>query len=241
MTKCEIKYAPATIDEVVFNNAYYEQDLKLIFQGFKCKHLFLSGTNGNGKTTLANLIANYLTQHCPYLLMHESIEQVMAQKDIRDFFSRTHFASFGMGARRGDRVVIVFNELDKYEGSLDRLWTAMDRLTDELLVIITTNNPMKFENAIRSRCDKFSLSRITPEQFLPRAQSILKKESVELPDRDVLHYLTVMTIKTSDVRDYLSVLDKLIFMTQHNMPLLPVPAQTTVANPLVKTTLSVVK
>jgi replication-associated recombination protein RarA len=236
-----MKYAPASIDEVVFNNPYYEQDLKMIFQGFKCKHLFLSGTNGNGKTTLANLIANHLTKHCPYLLMHESIETVMAQKDIRDFFSRTLYAALGMEARRGDRVVIVFNELDKYEGSLDRLWTAMDRLTDELLVIITTNNPMKFENAIRSRCDKYSLSRITPEQFLPRAQNILKQEGVTLPDRDVLHYLTVMTIKTSDVRDYLSVLDKLIFMVQNNMPLLAVPTQTTVGKSLAKGTLSRVK
>lgn len=240
MTTCEIKYAPKHINDVVFNNAFYEQQLKLIFQGYKTRHLFLSGQNGNGKTTLANLIAEHLTAHCPYLLLNDSIDTVMAQKDIYTFFMSVRIGADMFGAVGGDRAVIVFNELDKYTGSLDRLWTVMDRMKNDLLVIITTNYPMQFENAIRSRCEKFNFTRITPADFLARAQYILKQEKINLLDADVLHYLTSMTVKTSDVRDYLSVLDQLIFMNQRGISLPVVPA-VPAPQPLTPPVLTVVK
>lgn len=237
MTNCEIKYAPKNINEVVFNNAVYERQLKMIFAGYKPRHLFLSGTNGNGKSTLAELISEELTKQCPALLMNDSIDKLMAQKDLYDYFMLVQQTALLMGASNDDRVVIVLNELDKFTGSLDRLWTAMDRMKSELLVIITTNYPMKFENAIRSRCSKFHFTRITPAEFLNRAQYILTQEQLFLPDADVLHYLSTMTVKTSDVRDYMSVLDELIFMSQNNMPLPVVPAP----QPLTTPVLTVVK
>jgi len=224
MTKCEVKYAPKHINDVVFNNAYTEQQLKMIFQGFKTDNLFLSGINGTGKTLISSLIVEHLTSHCPTLLISDPIEKVMVQQDIYAYFLNAHHLACLAGAANDDRVVIVFHELDKYTGSLDKLWTAMDRLKDHLLVIITTNDPMKFQNAVRSRCDKFNFTRITPSDFLSRAQYILTQEHVNLPDADVLHYLKSMTVTTSDVRDYCRVLDKLIFMSQNNLPLPAVPA-----------------
>lgn len=232
MTTCEVKYEPKHINDVVFNNAYYAQQMKLIFQGFRTRHLFLSGTNGNGKTTLANLIANELTAHCPYLLLNDPIETVMSQADLFTYFMLVRNAASMFGARSNDRIVIVLNELDKYTGSLDKLWTVMDRMKNDLLVIITTNNPMKFENAIRSRCEKFNFTRIKPDEFLGRAQYILQQENLILPDADVLHYLKTMTVTTSDVRDYMSVLDQLIFMRQNNLPFPPVPAPQILSAPV---------
>ena len=223
MTKCEIKYAPQSINDVVFNNAENERRLKMIFQGYKTRHLFFSGTNGVGKTLITDLVVNHLTSHCPTLLLNDPIEKVMAQDDLYIYFlNALHLAKLA-GAKGDDRLVIVFNELDKYTGSLDKLWTVMDRMKDELLVIITTNYPMKFENAIRSRCAKFNFTRITPSDFLARAQFILKLENVQLPNSHVLHYLTTMSVVTSDVRDYLDVLDELIFSSQNNLPLPAVP------------------
>lgn len=223
MTKCEIKYAPQSINDVVFNNAENERRLKMIFQGFKTRHLFFSGTNGVGKTLITDLVVNYLTSHCPSLLIDESIEKVMAQDDLYIYFlNALHFAKLAE-ANGDDRLVIVFHELDKYEKSLDKLWTVMDRMKDELLVIITTNYPMKLENAVRSRCAKFNFKRITPTDFLTRAQYILNQENVHLPDSHVLHYITTMSVTTSDVRDYLDVLDDLIYSSQKNLPLPATP------------------
>lgn len=237
MTNCEIKYEPKHINDVVFNNPENERRLKMIFQGFKTRHLFLSGTNGVGKTLITDLVVEYMTSHCPSLLIKDPIEIVMSHNDLYIYFlNAIHFAKLA-GANEGDRIVIVFHELDTYEKSLDKLWTVMDRMKDELLVIITTNKPMKFENAIRSRCAKYNFTRITPSDFLNRAQLILSEEKIILPDHVVLHYLTAMTVKTSDMRDYYEVLDELIFMSQNNMPLPAVPAPP----PLTPPVLSVVK
>jgi replication-associated recombination protein RarA len=185
--------------------------------------LFFSGTNGVGKTLITDLIVNHLTIHCPSLLVVDSIEKVMTQDDLYIYFLNALQLAKLAGAKNGDRLVIVFHELDKYEKSLDKLWTVMDRMKDELLVIITTNYPMKFENAVRSRCAKFNFTRITPAEFLARAQFILKQENIHLPDSHVLHYMKTMSITTSDVRDYLDVLDDLIYSSQNNLPLPAVP------------------
>lgn len=235
MTSTAIKYEPKTINDVVFNNSENERRIKLIFSGYKNRHLFLSGANGSGKTTIANLIASELTNQCSFLHLTAPIEVVMSQDDIYSYFMRHH--TLGGGAISKDRVVIVFNELDKYSGSLDKLWTTMDRMTEELLVIITTNYPMKFENAIRSRCAKFNFTRITADDFLCRAQWILKQENVHLPDAHVLYYLKSMTVATSDVRDYHEVLDDLIFSINNNLALPIVPS----VHQLKKASLSIAK
>ena len=219
MTSLEIKYEPSRIEDVVFNNKFDEQKINMIFKGHKTRHLLLCGANGTGKTTIANLIAEKLTNHCPNLLIEDSIEDIMSQHDLFSYFSRAHTLATLTGAKNDDRLVIIFNELDKYTGSLDRLWTVMDRMKDRLLIIITTNHPMKFEQAMRSRCEKYNFTRITPEDFLSRAQLILKNENIHLPDSDVLNFLTSRTVTTSDVRDYLAALDLILFMLKHNIEL----------------------
>lgn len=229
---CEVKYAPASINDVVFTNAWTESSIKAIASGMPVSGLLLSGSNGNGKTTIANLIANELTKHCPALHWNDSIEKFLGYEDIRQtVFGNATYYRAGCGATAQDRVVVIFNELDKFKGRLDRLWLAMDALKNDLLVIITTNEPMSIPLPLRSRCDKHDFRRVTPAEFLSRAQFILKAEGVTLPDADTLHYLSAMTSKVSDVRDYMRVLDKLIFMTHKGFALPPVIAAATPSIP----------
>lgn len=229
---CEVKYAPASINDVVFTNAWTESSIKAIAKGLPVSGLLLSGSNGNGKTTIANVIANELTKHCPTLHMNDSIEKFLGYEDTRQVvLNVTTFCRTGCGATAKDRVVVIFNELDKFKGRLDKLWLAMDVLKEDLLVIITTNEPMNIPLSLRSRCDKYDFRRVTPAEFLSRAQFILKAEGVTLPDADTLFYLTSMTVKVSDVRDYLRVLDKLIYMTQNAIALPPVIVASTQSIP----------
>jgi DNA polymerase-3 subunit gamma/tau len=228
----EIKYAPTSINDVVFTNAWTESSIKAIAKGLPVSGLLLAGSNGNGKTTIANVIANELTKHCPALHLNDTIEKFLSYADIRvTIIGLTTFYRTGCGATAKDRVVVIFNELDKFNGRLDQLWLAMDGLKDDLLVIITTNDPMSIPLPLRSRCDKYDFRRVTPAEFLSRAQFILKAEGVTLPDAATLYYLRAMTNKVSDVRDYMRVLDKLIYMTQNGIALPPVVAASTQSIP----------
>lgn len=236
----ETNYTPANINDVVFTNAITEAKIKAIFQGYRSRSLFLWGSNGNGKTLVADLVAQHLTQHCPFLLDSKSIEQLMREEDIYQYIHRIKSFAVCSGAKSTDRVVMVFHELDEYKGSLSNLWIAMDRLKDDLMVIITTNNPMSFQNAVRSRCEKIEFNNVTPQNFLNRAQLILNAEGVALSNNDVVHYLTTMTTKTRDVRDYLSVLEQIVFMSK-NKSLPAVPLTQASQPPVMKPSLKVVK
>lgn len=85
----------------------------------------------------------------------------------------------------------------------------MDKCEDELMVIITTNHPMKIPLSIRDRCDLVEFGSINANAILPRAQLILKTEGLNLPDSDVLYYLKQLEWKGS-LRGYMRKLDELL-------------------------------
>jgi DNA polymerase-3 subunit gamma/tau len=203
---CAKKYEPTSIQEVVFNVANTEHFMLAYASGeMRCPHLMLHGTNGSGKTTVANLIAKALTRDSG-LWLRDSADEFLKRNNLRYYLDCNLFA-YGQA---DDRAVIVFNELEQYSRSLSKLWTAMDENADKLVVIITTNEPTKFQNAILSRCDMYEFKRITPGQYAPRAQQILAKEGLILSVREVEAYLEKYTGAHSDVRDYLRTMDKML-------------------------------
>jgi DNA polymerase-3 subunit gamma/tau len=215
------KHLPKSMSDVVFNDPNTEHFM-LAYEGgqMRCPHLLLYGTNGNGKTTVANLIAKALSDDGG-LLLSNTIEDFLRRSDLDQYVYNTVFA-FG---RTHNRAIIIFNELEQFSRNLGRLWTTMDKLEDKLLVIITTNEPQKLPDAIKSRCDKFAFKRITPEQFAPRAQRILLEEGLSLSVGEVASYLRTYSGAHSDVRDYLRTMDKMLSLHRsHMLPAISVGA-----------------
>lgn len=209
--RTEIKHAPTSINDVVFNDPNTEFFMEAVIAGnYCCDNLMLYGTNGNGKTTVANLVAEALTGGSG-LLLKDTIDEFMNRVDLKNYLSNTVMV---FGWEKNQRCVIVFHELDKYNKSLSRLWTAMDEHKDHLMVIFTTNEPMKFENAVRSRCDKYEFTQISPQEFAPRAQHILQQEGVVMSLKLVTDQLEKYTGSNRDVRDYLRTIDKMLALNK---------------------------
>lgn len=203
----QTKYAPQSMQDVVFNDLNSEFFLNQIAHGeMPCTHLMLHGTSGNGKTCIANIIAQSLTNNSA-LLLNYSIEEFLKLKDIELILHNTRaFYS----SKPTDRCVIVFHELDKYKGSLARLWQIMDEFEELLMIIFTTNNATDFETPVISRCDKYEFTQIAPDVFANRAQQILRLEGIPLSRSEVIHYLTTYTGHMCDVRDYMRTIDKIV-------------------------------
>lgn len=203
----QTKYAPQSMNDVVFNDPNTEFFLKKIALGeMPCTHLMLYGTSGNGKTCIANIISESLTRNSGLLLKY-SIEDFLRLNDLEVILSNT--ITF-YAENSTDRCVIVFHELDKHRGSLARLWTIMDDYEKSLMVIFTTNNPTDFETPILSRCKKFEFTQITPSVFADRARQILSQEGVNLTRSEVIYYLTAYTGHLCDVRDFMRTIDDII-------------------------------
>jgi replication-associated recombination protein RarA len=203
----QTKYAPQSMNDVVFNDPNSEFFLKKIALGeMPCTHLMLYGTSGNGKTCISTIISKSLTKNSG-LLLNYSIEDFLKLKDLDVLLDNTISC---YGEKSTDRCVIVFHELDKHKGSLSRLWTIMDDYEKLLMVIFTTNNPTDFEAPVLSRCDNYEFTQISPAVFANRALQILGLEGINLTRSEVIHYLTMYTGHMCDVRDYMRMIDKLI-------------------------------
>jgi len=207
--KSQTKYAPNSMSDVVIEDPQSRLFLNAIVnRTFTATHLMLYGTSGNGKTTIANIIARELTNDSG-LWIKKSIQDFLAIEDMYGYLSRTQSA-FGLCSE--DRCVIVFNELDKYKKDLSQLWQWMDEFENLLMVIFTTNNPTSFDTPVLSRCDKYEFKQISPQAFANRAFQILFDEGLTLSKSDVIHYLTKYTGHAADVRDYMRTIDKIVYL-----------------------------
>lgn len=228
--KCEEKYAPKNLNEVLYPSAAVERRIKAYASKDLEGHILLWGPNGTSKTTIANLLP-YAIDGQYAVIEDKHFEDVLGQKNLKDYLRNACVT--GRFAEGTPKFYMVFHEFDNNSSKLDKLWTAMDDLGDMLMVIITTNEPMKIPPSIRSRCDSINLPAVAAKAFLPRAQQILQAEGLILPDYQVEYHLTQWE-HFSDLRKYLRCLDELLFLNKNGLPIASAPQPT-------KPSLSIVK
>ena len=224
--KVEMKYAPQSLAEIIYPN----KSTEILIQGYASGHLegnlLLWGGNGTGKTSLANLLPTAIVG--PQAAVEDKdYDDVLSQKNIKQYLQSA--CQFNSLTNQG-KFFMVFHEFDNAKVNLNKLWTAMDICQDMLMVIITTNNPMKVHQSLRSRCELVEMPSLTPVAVLPRAQQILAAEGLVLPDAQVLSYLQTRKA-LGDIRQYFQVLDNLLYLTALGHPL---PAWTPAPPSLVK-------
>lgn len=231
--KSEIKYAPATLGDVVFAEKATQEKIQLYAQGALSGNIMLWGPNGSSKSTVARLLVQTLGgtgAHCC-----NSYEEVLTQKDIKQYLQ--NYCSLAR-MTVSKRLYLILDEFDNAKGNLDKFWRALDACGDDVMAIITTNEPMQVHRSVRSRFDLIEMKGLTAASVLPRAQMILQAEGVNLPDQQVLAYL--MTLEhLRDIRKYMRYLDSIIALSKHGMALPawvpPVPAVSSVPpKPVIK-------
>lgn len=205
--KSENKYAPTNLNEVIYPSIAVERRIKAYAAGQLEGHVMLYGPNGTGKTTVANLLvraiggANARQDDC-------DIEELLAKPQLRDYLRNA--AAFARMSTSGKHF-LVLNEFDYAKRGVNKLWTALDECGDGAMAIITTNNPMSIDRAVRSRFDMVEFAGITAQAALPRIQHALKAEGLVLPDAQVLHYLKQIE-HFMDMRKYFKKADELVFL-----------------------------
>jgi replication-associated recombination protein RarA len=211
--KCEIKYAPASLGDVIFADQATKDKIQLYAQGALSGNIMLWGSNGASKSTVARLLVQTLggtgAQCC------SNYEEVLAQKDIKQYLQNS--CSFAR-MTESQRFYLIMDEFDNAKGSLDKFWRALDACGDDVMAIITTNEPMKVHRSVRSRFDLIEMKGLTAGSVLPRAQKILQAEGVNLPDPQVLAYLMTLD-HMKDIRKYMRLLDNIIALSKHGMAL----------------------
>jgi replication-associated recombination protein RarA len=214
--KCEFKYAPKELSEVIFFNAATATRIEAYATGALSDSIILWGPNGTGKSTIARLLIKSIGGDFPSVET-KTYEELIRLDDLRFYLKQAaHLASMTSSKKH----FLLLEEFDSETKKMEKFWTAMDSCGDSLMVIITTNNPNAIHKSLRSRLTMVECPALTPASVLPRAQHILRSEGIVLADDQVLHYLRTMAVPLG-LRKYMRVLDQIIFLHLHNLALPP--------------------
>jgi DNA polymerase-3 subunit gamma/tau len=216
----DLKYRPKNFSDVLGQSGAV-QVLKSRLQkgtGLDTSYIF-SGGHGQGKTTLARILARALLcqdlqedgepcnkcENCKGILEEDSL--AFSEKDaasqgtidnVRAILEDLPFALPGVEKR-----IYLFDEAHRM--SRDAQDVLLKPIEDKRLVcILCTTEPEKIRNAIRSRCEDYALRKITREDILKRMTWVLDQEGVKYEEDAVA---TVIDYSGTHVRDSLNRLE----------------------------------
>lgn len=212
------KYKPTNLGEVIYPSEAVRIRIQAYMSGNLEGNLLLWGPNGTGKTSVADLLPAYINNgDAP---VDTNYDAILKKDDLNGYIANSCSIAEWGGHKKH---FMVFHEFDNAEDDVNELWTAMDKYSDKLMVIITTNNPMSVHQSLRSRCDEVHFPALTARQVLRRSQSILNQEGLSLLDAQVLHYLEQIE-HFGDLRKYFAKLDEILLLSRMGAILPPVPA-----------------
>ena len=168
------KFRPTTLDEIVLP----DRIMNLISKGVHTNLLF-HGTSGIGKSTLAKI----LIQDHPYIIL----ESKLGVDDLRSKVDR-FCKEMSIMDDPNKLKIVFFEEFDRASRQLqDELKSFIEKYSDNVRFIATTNNLKKIDSAITSRFNVIDFNLSSTEyndiriKYKDRIVKILKEEKIEIP------------------------------------------------------------
>lgn len=182
---CE-KYRPATLEDYVFHNESHRKAFTQMVANKTIPHLLLSGVQGSGKTTIAQILINQIGfDDTDVLVINASDENsVDTMRDkIKGFIS-----TFALGEFK----VVLLEEADYLsQPGQAVLRKYMENETLPARFILTCNYDSKLMPAIRSRSQHYRFKSTDKDEIAEFCAKILISEDVKFTIEQLDSYIAV--------------------------------------------------
>jgi len=217
------KWRPHTFKDLV-GQEHVVQALVNGLDQDRVHHAFLlTGTRGVGKTTIARILAKCLNceqgvsstpcGECGSCIdldegrFVDMLEIDAASKtkvdDTRELLETVQYTP-----SRGRYKVYIIDEVHMLSGhSFNALLKTLEEPPPHVKFVLATTDPHKLPITILSRCLRFSLTRLLPDQISTHLEKILQSESIEAEESAVMR---IARAADGSMRDGLSLLDQAI-------------------------------
>ena len=217
------KWRPHTFKDLVGQEHVVQALVNGLDQG-RVHHAFLlTGTRGVGKTTIARILAKCLNcekgvsstpcGECGSCIdvdegrFVDMMEIDAASKtkvdDTRELLDTVQYTP-----SRGRFKVYIIDEVHMLSGhSFNALLKTLEEPPPHVKFVLATTDPHKLPITILSRCLRFSLTRLLPDQISGHLDKILQAESIEAEESAIMR---IARAADGSMRDGLSLLDQAI-------------------------------
>lgn len=179
------KYRPKNLDEVIFQDDRQRDRFLAFVANGDIPHLFLSGVQGTGKSTISMVLTSALkVDRADVLKINCSDEKIDA--------IRSKVTNFAMSMPLGAFKVVRLEEIDYL--SLDAqalLRSLIEDSSSTCRFIATCNYANKVIAPLKSRFQAFSFKAPNKDQIALRIADILDREGIKYSPEDVITYVDV--------------------------------------------------
>ena len=180
------KYRPKTLEDYIFQNPSHRAIFEEMIAKKSIPHLLLSGTQGTGKTSLAQILINAMElDETDVLTINAS-----SKRGIDTF--RDDITNFAMSMSMGAFKIVHLEEADKMTpDAQDALRSFMEEVSDTVRFVMTCNHVNKIIPPLRSRLQEFSFRAADILDITERLVVILSSEGVRASMKDVDSYVKI--------------------------------------------------
>lgn len=192
-----VKYRPNTFEEFFGNEILKTtlQELLELPEGDRPQAYLFYGIRGAGKTTLANILKNYLDA--------ETINTTgSGVEDVRELLKQAHYGS--ITSRNKLFIIDEAHRLSKK--AVDELLREVEKPRKGIYFIFCTNEHLKLASTLRSRLTRFEVKNLDKETAFKFIGIICKKENIKIAKKTLTYLVSRFE---GNPRDMLVALNKI--------------------------------
>ena len=171
-----LKHQPKTLDGYIWqNDAHKTAFTDMITNGNIPTHLLLSGVQGTGKTTIADILIRHMPVDQDY-----DVKRINASDENSVDDMRNSIKSFVQTYATGKFKIVLLDEADGLSVPAQKILRGMmDEFIDVARFVLTCNYDHRIIPMLKSRCMSFKFKSPDPTDVALYIAGILSKENVK--------------------------------------------------------------